>query len=51
MSLPPVKIAIIGAGLIGPRYARTVTKNSNTILSGIIDPYSNYSLATELGGR
>ncbi|PSR80312.1 oxidoreductase [Coniella lustricola] len=34
----PVKIAIIGAGVIGPRHAQAVKQNSNTLLVCIVDP-------------
>lgn len=33
-----LKIAIIGAGLIGPRHAQSVISNPNTTLSGLVDP-------------
>lgn len=32
------KIAIIGAGLIGPRHARTVAANPTALLAAIVDP-------------
>lgn len=39
MSSPPrVRIAIIGAGLIGPRHAETVANNPSTELIAIVDP-------------
>ncbi|EXJ78917.1 oxidoreductase [Capronia epimyces CBS 606.96] len=33
----PIKIAVIGAGLIGPRHAQTVAADSNALLSAIVD--------------
>ncbi|OJD28679.1 quinate utilization oxidoreductase [Diplodia corticola] len=35
---PPLKIAIIGAGLIGPRHANTVVQDPNAALACIVDP-------------
>ncbi|KAL4866455.1 hypothetical protein BDV12DRAFT_210463 [Aspergillus spectabilis] len=34
----PLRIVIIGAGLIGPRHAQSVVSNSSTSLVGFIDP-------------
>lgn len=34
----PVKIAIVGAGLIGPRHAQSVIANPDTELTGLVDP-------------
>jgi predicted dehydrogenase len=34
----PVKIAIIGTGLIGPRHAEAVLKDPNALLICIVDP-------------
>jgi predicted dehydrogenase len=34
----PIRVAVVGAGLIGPRHAETVVKNSNTTLIAICDP-------------
>lgn len=39
----PVKIAVIGAGLIGPRHAQTISDNSSAILTAIVDPTSSGS--------
>lgn len=33
-----VKVAIVGAGLIGPRHAQSVISNSSTELVGLVDP-------------
>ncbi|KAK5412396.1 hypothetical protein LTR06_005366 [Exophiala xenobiotica] len=33
-----VKIAVIGAGLIGPRHAQTVSNDPNAVLAAIVDP-------------
>jgi len=38
MSTNPLKIAIIGGGLIGPRHARSVLSNPSTSLVALIDP-------------
>lgn len=38
---PPLHIIVIGAGLIGPRHAQHVSKNSHTILAALIDPSPN----------
>lgn len=38
MSSPRLRIAIIGAGLIGPRHAQTVVTNPCTELIAIVDP-------------
>jgi predicted dehydrogenase len=44
-----VRIAVIGAGSIGPRHARTVAKSNVAILSAIVDPASSAAqLAAEL---
>ncbi|CAG1963054.1 unnamed protein product [Fusarium graminearum] len=49
MSSSKVRIAVIGAGAIGPRHARTVANSSVAILSAIVDPApSGAQLATEL---
>ncbi|GME25656.1 putative oxidoreductase [Neofusicoccum parvum] len=37
-ALPPVKIAVIGTGLIGPRHAKAVIQDPNATLSCIVDP-------------
>lgn len=37
-SIPPIKIAIVGAGLIGPRHAQSVISNPSTELVGLVDP-------------
>lgn len=42
MSTPPkLRIAVIGAGLIGPRHAQTVAKTNDTELVAIVDPAPN----------
>ncbi|KAF1999582.1 hypothetical protein P154DRAFT_546148 [Amniculicola lignicola CBS 123094] len=38
MPPPKVKVAIVGTGLIGPRHAEAVLKNSNAELVCIVDP-------------
>ncbi|KAM0325734.1 hypothetical protein ACHAQA_007034 [Verticillium albo-atrum] len=44
-----IRFAIIGAGLIGPRHARTVVKNPETELVAIVDPMeSSAVLAADL---
>lgn len=49
-SLSPVKIAIVGAGAIGPRHAQAVKQNPDTILACIVDPTpSAISTAIQLG--
>ena len=35
--MPPVSIAVIGAGLIGPRHAQTVIEDPNAKLAAIVD--------------
>lgn len=35
---PPIKIAIIGAGAIGPRHAQAVRQDPNATLVGLVDP-------------
>ncbi|PGH23358.1 hypothetical protein AJ80_02611 [Polytolypa hystricis UAMH7299] len=35
---PPLKVAIIGAGLIGPRHAQSVLSNPSTELIALVDP-------------
>jgi predicted dehydrogenase len=48
--MSPLKIAIIGTGIIGPRHAQAVLTNPNTILTVIVDPSSHaIPLATSLG--
>lgn len=37
-SLPKLKIAILGGGLIGPRHAQSIISNPNTTLIALIDP-------------
>lgn len=37
-SLSPIKIAIVGAGLIGPRHAQSVISSPSTELVGLVDP-------------
>ncbi len=50
LSSPTIRIALIGAGLIGPRHARTVVKNTDTELVAIVDPApGGATLATDLG--
>ena len=45
-----VRIAVVGAGLIGPRHARTVAKHDATQLVAIIDPMpAGAAIASELG--
>jgi predicted dehydrogenase len=49
-SPPKFKIAIIGAGLIGPRHAKTVLNSDVANLIAIVDPMPHgETLATELG--
>lgn len=49
-SLQTIRVAIIGAGLIGPRHARTVAGNPDTVLVAIVDPMQGGAdLARELG--
>lgn len=49
MPSPKIKVAVIGAGLIGPRHARTVASSSETSLVAIVDPApAGASLAVEL---
>lgn len=49
-SSPKIRVAVIGAGLIGPRHASTVAQNNDTELVAIVDPLpSTDALATELG--
>ncbi|XEV04671.1 hypothetical protein FSHL1_009958 [Fusarium sambucinum] len=49
MSSSKVRIAIIGAGLIGPRHARTVADSTVAVLSAIVDPApSGAQFAAEL---
>ncbi|KAL0930682.1 quinate utilization oxidoreductase [Colletotrichum truncatum] len=44
-----VRFAVIGAGLIGPRHARTVAQSADAILVAIVDPApSGHDLASEL---
>lgn len=38
MTSSPLKIAIIGGGLIGPRHAQSVASNPSTILTALVDP-------------
>lgn len=38
MSVPNLRFAVIGVGLIGPRHARTVAENPDTDLVAIVDP-------------
>lgn len=46
----PVKIAIVGVGLIGPRHARTAASCNKTALVAIVDPApGGEHLAAELG--
>ncbi|KAK2603605.1 hypothetical protein QQS21_004186 [Conoideocrella luteorostrata] len=48
--LTPIRIAIVGAGLIGPRHARTVIANHDANLVAVVDPSpTDQQLATELG--
>lgn len=45
-----IKVAIIGAGLIGPRHAQSVIKNPSTDLVALVDPMPTGSkTASELG--
>ncbi|KAJ5122439.1 hypothetical protein N7448_003574 [Penicillium atrosanguineum] len=45
-----LQIAIIGAGLIGPRHAQSVISNPSTTLSGLVDPSpAAQATATTLG--
>ncbi|KAI1640305.1 hypothetical protein F4809DRAFT_479986 [Biscogniauxia mediterranea] len=52
-SVSPIRVAVIGAGVIGPRHARTVvTANRDipAVLAAIVDPVrAGESLANELG--
>jgi predicted dehydrogenase len=50
MSSPPnIRFAVIGAGLIGPRHAKTVAGNPDTDLVAIVDPMQGgANLAAEL---
>lgn len=49
-SLNPMKLAIIGTGLIGPRHAQAALKDPDVTLVAIVDPSPVASkLATELG--
>jgi predicted dehydrogenase len=48
--MPPVKIAIIGTGLIGPRHAKAVLQDPEAELACIVDPSPTaQSVAAELG--
>lgn len=47
-SQPKLRIAVIGAGLIGPRHARTVDSSPDAELVAIVDPMQGAELATEL---
>ncbi|KAG0646846.1 UDP-N-acetyl-alpha-D-glucosamine:NAD+ 3-oxidoreductase [Hyphodiscus hymeniophilus] len=38
MTTTPLKIAIIGGGLIGPRHAASIISNPSTILTALVDP-------------
>ncbi|KAK6465916.1 oxidoreductase [Scheffersomyces coipomensis] len=38
IAINPIHIIVVGAGLIGPRHAEHVIKNSQTELFGIVDP-------------
>lgn len=50
MSFPPVKIAVVGIGLIGPRHAAAVRSNPNAELVCIVDPKpAAKKVGTELG--
>lgn len=45
-----IRIAIVGAGIIGPRHAKTIVKNNDAKLVAIVDPSSaGQALASELG--
>jgi predicted dehydrogenase len=47
---PRVKIALIGSGTIGPRHAHFVERNSDTVLSAVVDPGSHgQTIAAQLG--
>ncbi|CAG8949564.1 hypothetical protein HYFRA_00007797 [Hymenoscyphus fraxineus] len=37
----PLKIAVIGGGLIGPRHAQTVISNPSTVLYALVEPSSH----------
>lgn len=50
MSSSPLKIAVIGSGLIGPRHARTIAKSTTADLIAVVDPMpSGQVIANELG--
>lgn len=50
--LPPVRVCLVGAGLIGERHARTVAGHPDCILTAIIDPDEHkHGLARELDAR
>ncbi|KAF9889747.1 hypothetical protein FE257_007053 [Aspergillus nanangensis] len=36
--MPPLRVIIVGAGLIGPRHAQSVRSNPNTQLVALVDP-------------
>ncbi|KAF4635977.1 hypothetical protein G7Y89_g2107 [Cudoniella acicularis] len=40
---PPLKVAVIGAGLIGPRHAQSVISNPSTELVALVEPSPNGS--------
>ncbi|KAK5048578.1 hypothetical protein LTR84_005669 [Exophiala bonariae] len=47
--MPPIKIAVIGVGLIGPRHAETVAASPNASLAAIVDLMpTGKALATKL---
>lgn len=50
--MTPVKIAVMGAGLIGKRHAEHVAGESGAALSAIVDPSAiGETLADRLGAR
>lgn len=50
--LPPVRVCVVGAGLIGERHARVVAEHADCTLAAIVDPDENkHALAGELGSR
>ncbi|KAK3935032.1 hypothetical protein QBC46DRAFT_398451 [Diplogelasinospora grovesii] len=52
MAADKVKIAVIGAGLIGPRHARTVLASADATLVAIVDPLPKTgALAAEIGTK
>ncbi|MEM9105869.1 MAG: Gfo/Idh/MocA family oxidoreductase [Pseudomonadota bacterium] len=50
--VPPVRIVVVGAGLIGKRHARVVAGHADCALTAIVDPDQNtHAIAEELGSQ